>query len=154
LLYADDTIILAETPESLQNALNSFENYCTRWKLKVNLNKTKVVIFCKRKSRHIQSFKLFGHALDIVDSYSYLGVTFNYTGTFLKDKKLKSEQAQKALFSLYRKLRNISVPVDLQLKLFDTLILPILTYGCEVWGYENVQVLEKIHLQFVEIFLK
>jgi hypothetical protein len=63
-------------------------------------NKTKVVIFCKRKSRHIQSFKLFGHALDIVDSYSYLGVTFNYTGTFLKDKKLKSEQAQKALFSL------------------------------------------------------
>jgi hypothetical protein len=61
LLYADDTIILAETPESLQNALNSFENYCTRWKLKVNLNKTKVVIFCKRKSRHIQSFKLFGY---------------------------------------------------------------------------------------------
>jgi hypothetical protein len=32
----DDTIILAETPESLQNALNSFENYCTRWKLKGN----------------------------------------------------------------------------------------------------------------------
>jgi uncharacterized integral membrane protein len=29
LLYVDDTIILAETPESLQNALNSFENYCT-----------------------------------------------------------------------------------------------------------------------------
>ena len=25
LLYVDDTIILAETPESLQNALNSFE---------------------------------------------------------------------------------------------------------------------------------
>jgi hypothetical protein len=47
-----------------------------------------------------------------------------------------------------RKLRNISVPVDLQLKLFDTLILPILTYGCEVWGYENVQVLEKVHLQY------
>jgi hypothetical protein len=52
LLYADDTIILAETPESLLNALNSFENDCTRWKLKVNLNKTKVVMFCKRKSRH------------------------------------------------------------------------------------------------------
>jgi hypothetical protein len=42
---------------------------------KVNLNKTKVVILCKRKSRQIQSFKLFGHDLDIVESYSYLGVT-------------------------------------------------------------------------------
>jgi hypothetical protein len=31
-------------------------------------------------------------------------------------------------------LRNISIPIDLQLILFDTLILPILTYGCEIWG--------------------
>jgi hypothetical protein len=37
----------------------------------------------------------------------------------------------------------------LQLKLFD-----ILTYGCEVWGYENVQVLEKIRLQFCRNILK
>jgi hypothetical protein len=42
----------------------------------------------------------------------------------------------------------------LQLKLFDTLILPILTYGCEVWEYENVQVLEKIRLQFCRNILK
>jgi hypothetical protein len=77
------------------------------------------------------------------------------TSTFLKDKKFKSEQAQNALFSLYRKLRNISVPVDLQFKLFDTPILPILTYGCEVWGYENVQVLEKIHkLQHLNLVIK
>jgi hypothetical protein len=32
--------------------------------------------------------------------------------------------------------------------LFDTLILPILTYGCEVWGYENNKQLEKLHLQY------
>ena len=42
----------------------------------------------------------------------------------------------------------------LQLKLFDTLILPILTYGCEVWEYNNVQVLEKIRLQFCRNILK
>ena len=32
--------------------------------------------------------------------------------------------------------------------MFDTLILPILTYGCEIWGYEYTTQLEKIHLQF------
>ena len=58
------------------------------------------------------------------------------------------DQARKALYCLYRKLRNISIPIDLQLKLFDTLILLILTYGCEVWGYENTKQLEKLHLQF------
>jgi hypothetical protein len=58
------------------------------------------------------------------------------------------DQARKALYCLHRKLRNISIPIDLQLKLFDTLILPILTYGCEVWDYENTKQLEKPHLQF------
>ena len=37
----------------------------------------------------------------------------------------------------------------LQLKLFD-----ILTYGCEAWVYDNVQVLEKIRLQFCRNILK
>ena len=45
-------------------------------------------------------------------------------------------------------MRNISIPTDLQFKLFDTLILPILTYGSEIWGYENTKQLEKLHLQF------
>jgi hypothetical protein len=45
-------------------------------------------------------------------------------------------------------LRNILIPIDLQFKLFDTLILPILTYGSEIWGYENTKQLEKLHLQF------
>jgi hypothetical protein len=49
LLYADDTIILSETEADMQYALAIFEEYCHHWKLKVNLQKTKVIIFCKRK---------------------------------------------------------------------------------------------------------
>jgi dihydroneopterin aldolase len=32
-----------------KSALAIFEKYCHHWKLKVNLQKTKVIIFCKRK---------------------------------------------------------------------------------------------------------
>ena len=40
----------------------------------------------------------------------------------------------KALFSLRRKLNNFQdVPVNVQIKLSDTLIRPILTYGAELW---------------------
>jgi hypothetical protein len=44
-------------------------------------------------------------------------------------------------------MMTILFKIDLQLILFDTLILPILTYGCEIWGYENTKQLEKPHLQ-------
>ena len=30
------------------------------------------------------------------------------------------------------------LPLDLQLQLFDQLILPILLYGCEIWGFEKI----------------
>ena len=35
--------------EMCKSALAIFEKYCHHWKLKVNLQKTKVIIFCKRK---------------------------------------------------------------------------------------------------------
>lgn len=45
LLYADDTIIFAETPEALQTSINALHNYCNTWGLKVNVSKTKVMVF-------------------------------------------------------------------------------------------------------------
>jgi hypothetical protein len=61
------------------------------------------------------------------------------------------EFSNKALYALYYKLRNLTILIDLQLKLFDSLIAPILVYSCEIWGFENKQGIEKLHLQF---FLK
>ena len=86
--------------------------------------------------------------MQIEDSYSYLGVLFNYSDSFVKKRTKLMDQARKVLYCLYRKLRNISIQIDLQLKLFDSLILPILTYGCEVWDYENTDLLEKLHLHY------
>ena len=153
LLYADDTIIFSETPDGLQKAMNVFKEYCTLWKLKVNTTKTKVVIFSKRKSRTRPRFTFNGAELEVQDSYTYLGLTFNYNGSFVKARKKLVDQAKKALYALYKKLRNISLPVDLQLKLFDMLVMPILLYAVEVWGFEKLDLLEKVHLQFCKNIL-
>jgi len=45
LLYADDTVIFSETLDELQKSLESFEAYCKLWKLEVNVNKTKIIVF-------------------------------------------------------------------------------------------------------------
>jgi hypothetical protein len=49
LLYADDTVILAESKEELQAALNSMYLYCKTWDLEINASKTRIVIFNRRK---------------------------------------------------------------------------------------------------------
>ena len=55
---------------------------------------------------------------------------------------------------LYKRINNLNLPLDLQLKLFDNTILPIITYSCEIWGYENVQMFERIHTSFLRTITK
>ena len=69
-------------------------------------------------------------------------------------KKKLVDQAQRSLHFIYKTIRNESISVDLQLKLFDSMIEPILLYGSEVWGYENLKILEQIHLKSCKRILK
>jgi hypothetical protein len=50
------------------------------------------------------------------------------------------------MFSLIKKSRQLGLDVDVQLQLFDSLILPIVLYGCEAWGFKKVDILERLHL--------
>lgn len=154
LLYADDTVIFSETPDGMQRSLNNFQQYCKLWKLEVNVKKTKVMVFSKRKCRQQHSFVLNDQTLDIVDSFTYLGITFKFNGSFVNARRGLIEQAQKSIFSIFRKIRNNAIPVDLQLKLFDSLVEPILLYGSEIWGYEDLKLLEQTHLKFCKRILK
>ena len=47
LLYADDLVIVSESATGLQNAISKLENYCVKWNLEINLNKTQIMIFNK-----------------------------------------------------------------------------------------------------------
>ena len=82
LLYAGDTVILCDSAEGLQKSLNIYAQYCATWKLTVNLDKSKIMIFSKRGNQ-LQTFSLNGTNLEIVKEYKYLGVLFSKNNTFL-----------------------------------------------------------------------
>ena len=101
-----------------KKSLDSFLKYCSDWKLQINETKTKVVIFGARKTNSYL-FKLGNSPLEIVDNYKYLGTVFSKTRSFFKARKHTAEQARKAMHLLQMRIKNLSLPVDLQLKLFD-----------------------------------
>ena len=47
LMYADDIVLFSNSAGGLQKLLNSLLQFCQRWNLKVNVAKTKVIIFNK-----------------------------------------------------------------------------------------------------------
>jgi hypothetical protein len=122
-------MILADNKEGMQNALDISQSYCEIWKLEGNANKTNVMILSKGKIRQKYELKLQNKIKEIVDSYSYLGLIFKYNVNFNESRTKLTHQAQISLFSIYSSIRNKYIPVDLQLKLFDAMVEPILAYG-------------------------
>ena len=45
LMYADDLILLSDTPEGLHKHIDKLSKYCDDWRLNINLKKTKIMIF-------------------------------------------------------------------------------------------------------------
>ena len=50
------------------------------------------------------------------------------------------------MYGIIRKIRQFRLPVDCQLDLFDIVVVPVYA---EEWGYENLDVIERIHLKFL-----
>ena len=144
-LYADDTIVLAETAAQHRKALDGLNISCNKWALKVSLDKTKVYIFyffSKGKIRKYKAFAFGTNTVEVVDDYVYLGTTFNYNSNFNKAKAKQVLQAQKATFSIFSKVRQLNLSVDVFTELFERLSIPVLLYGSEIWGYENSNLIQ------------
>ncbi len=135
LLYADDIVLFAESEHSMQDGLNVLSAYCTKWKLKVNTAKTKIVIFRKggQLSRNLR-FYYENNDIEIVKKFTYLGKVFTPGGSFNETQSLLAGQAQKAIFKLNKYLYKFTDITPLhRIQLFDKLINPILNYGAEIW---------------------
>ena len=72
---------------------------------------------------------------------------------FFKLKKNLSEQASKALYALNNVFNDNVLLVQDKLKLFDSIILPILMYSSEIWGFCRSDDIEKVHLRFLKQIL-
>ena len=145
-------VLLADSQEGLPNALNALSKYCQDWKLNVNNTKTKVMVFSRKKKQKLV-FTFDEKNLEVVNEYKYLGILFSANGIFYKARVKLKEQANRAMFSLLSKCRSLRLNVDVQIELFDKMILPIMLYASEVWGYENIDLLEKLRLKFCKYVL-
>ncbi len=82
-----------------------------------------------------ETFYYKSDVLDNVTEYVYLGVLLHKSGSFTYAQKRLCLKGSKALCSLLSSVnvRSGTTPTTL-LKLFDSMVRPILTYGSEVWG--------------------
>ena len=77
----------------------------------------------------------------------YLYIVYN------KSIERQISQAKKAMFSLITKSRHLQFPINITLDLFDKFVIPILIYGCEVWGHSNLNLIDFFYRNFIRRLL-
>ena len=154
LLYADDTVICAESADGIQKALDSMAQYCDKWSLKVNVSKTKIMVFSRGKIRNLPVLSYKNQNLGVVFGFQYLGIHFNFNNKFNVAQKQLYDKASRAMFALLKNCKKLMLPPDVQIELFNRMITPILLYGCEVWCPTMTDLASKLHLRFLKIMFK
>ena len=97
--------------------------------LNINPKKTKIMIFQRRTKRYDNAFQVGSEKIDIIQDYTYF-ISGNFTLSF----EHLRQKALHALFSLRRHTDFNKLKPSIACTIFDSKILPILTYNSEVWG--------------------
>jgi hypothetical protein len=92
--------------------------------------------------------------LEVVTDFLYLGLKMNYNNKWHVAQRDLYNRASRAMFLLMKKCKDYMLPVDLVIDLFDKTVLPVLTYGCEIWGFEINDIILKLQLRFYKFVLK
>ncbi len=151
-MYADKTVVLCGSEERMKQAWVALCTYSNEWKLKLNCNKTEIIVFIRGMTNFGKYEFEFGcEQKEVVDDYKYLGVLFNYNGRFRKGEMELKEQATRAMYSVLGKARKFDLPVDIQMELFNAMVLPVLANGSQVWGHYIIKELELLHLKFLKL---
>ena len=95
LLYADDAVILSDSRNKLQQGLTILNEYCKKWEITLNTDKTKIVVFQKGGKLSVKDKWYYDDKeLEVVKHCIYLGAVFSSGGSFLENQKTLAGQAQ------------------------------------------------------------
>ena len=77
ILFADDLVLLAESRNELQDAIDQVSEYCQEFNITINAAKTKYMVFHMGRLPLLdKSVTLASNTLENCTSFSYLGLTF------------------------------------------------------------------------------
>ena len=150
VVFADDSNIVIQGKElpdlvrTLNAELETLGDYFKSNKLKLNVDKTKMVCFCRsgKDTGDLGMVRMDGKPIGQEDSTKYLGITIDKSLTWEKHcNNVANKMARNA--GILNRVKNI-LPIPSMQTLYNSLIFPHFSYGLETWGTCNKKFLKRI----------
>ena len=130
LLFVDDMVLMSDTAEGLESNLEVMSQVLSRWEVKVNCMKTRVMRVARQKGRC--EVKVGDEVIEQVDEMKYLGVMISSDGSLEKEVEARIGSAVRMVGGMSEAvLRRKELSKKTKLKVVNATMLPALMYGCE-----------------------
>lgn len=142
--YADDIVLVFEDNHNMQEGLIMLNKTFKRFGLKINVSKTKSMIFNFDgiEAEYPESVcNLDGGRIDNVKKFIYLGASIWYNDPLTGDGELNQriESAECKYYEHAKKFLNYRINLATRVKILNALVRSRLTYGCQTWTLNTVQ---------------
>jgi hypothetical protein len=104
--------------------------------LEVNPEKTKYVLMSRsQKIGQKRSIKIVNRSFEDVAKFKYLGTTLTDQNWMYKEIKSRLNSGNACCHSVHSLLSSRLLSGNVKVKIYKTVILPVVLYGCETWLY-------------------
>lgn len=129
LRFADDVILFEEDPTYLGEMINTLNRESLKVGLSMNKEKTKLLT-----NSEPVTIKIDNQTLEYVEEYNYLGQIISHKDQTNKEINKRIANGWRKYWMLKEILKSRELGISVKRKVFDTCILPVITYGCETWA--------------------
>lgn len=129
LRFADDLILITDNPDTLETMLQELAKESAEVGLGMNTLKTKLMTNGIKKIVKVDS-----KTIEYVEDYTYLGQIISPINQMSKEVDQRVTNSWKRYWSLKEVMKNRELPISAKRKVFDSCILPCMTYGCQTWS--------------------
>ena len=123
--YADDLVLLANTPNQAETLLHSLERAAAGIGHHVNAHKTEYM--CYNQMGNIAT--LDGASLKLVDKFTYLGSSVSSTEKDIDTRLTKARMAIDRLSIIWKS----DLTDKMKRRFFQDVVVSVLLYGCNIW---------------------
>ena len=140
LLYADDIVLISGKETDLQHMLDYMKQWCFKWKLKLNVEKSKIVHFRRKNVTRTEFPFHFGeNELEIIDRYKYLGIIIDEYLNYDVTAQMLSESAGRALGGIINKFKSLKgMGFRTFEKMYLTGVTSVAEYAADIWGFKDI----------------
>jgi len=135
LAYADDVNILGGSIHTLKENAESLVAATREFGLEVSADKSKYMVVSRdQNAARIHSARIDNSTFEREEEFKYLGTTLTNQNSIAEEIKSRLQSGNACYHSVQNLLSSMLLSKNLKIKIYRTIILHVVLYGCETWS--------------------